>query len=155
MNRKHSIALVAVFLLTGGVCSYAAARYFDFCRSVEASVPKPVVREAKIFLPPEMVLTMTKRVTAYTSNPKETDDTPFITASQEIVRDGIVGTNQLGYGTKVKIPALFGDKIFVVEDRMNLRYKNSIDIWMGVGEEATKKANEFGYKYAEVVVLLD
>ena len=70
------------------------------------------------------------KVTAYSSSPDETDNTPFITASGKTVRDGVVATNVLPFGTKIKIPSLFGDKIFTVEDRMHRRMKNVMDIWM-------------------------
>lgn len=88
-------------------------------------------------------------VTAYSSTPEETDDTPFITASGTHVRDGIVATNELPMGTKVKIPALYGDKIFTVEDRMHERMKNKVDIWMPTKGAAIR----FGIKKAEIVVL--
>ncbi|MBD3252034.1 hypothetical protein GF380_06350, partial [Candidatus Uhrbacteria bacterium] len=55
-------------------------------------------------------------MTAYTSRPEETDDTPFITADGSHVRDGIVAANFLPFGTKVRIPSLFGDQIFEVHD---------------------------------------
>ena len=90
------------------------------------------------------------RVTAYTSVPDETDSTPFITASGELVRDGIVATNLLPFGTKVTIPALFGNKIFVVEDRMNERMKNSLDIWM----QTKGKALLFGVHYDTDVLVV-
>lgn len=88
-------------------------------------------------------------VTAYSSTPEETDDTPFITALGTKVRDGIIASNLLPFGTKVKIPELFGDKIFVVEDRMHRRKENFLDVWMPSKEAAT----EFGISYAEVIVL--
>jgi 3D (Asp-Asp-Asp) domain-containing protein len=90
-------------------------------------------------------------VTAYSSTPEETDDTPFITASGTRVRDGIVATNELPMGTKIKIPAAYGDKIFTVEDRMHARMKNKIDIWMPEKHLARK----FGITRTEIVVLAD
>ena len=68
--------------------------------------------------------------TAYTSRPQETDSTPFITADGSHVRDGIVAANFLKFGTKIRIPELYGDKIFEVHDRMNARYWYKVDIWM-------------------------
>lgn len=70
--------------------------------------------------------------TAYSSTEDQTDSTPFITASNTTVRSGIIANNDLPFGTKVKIPDLYGDNVFVVEDRMNRRYtgKNRIDVWM-------------------------
>lgn len=68
--------------------------------------------------------------TAYTSRAQETDSTPFITADGSHVRDGIVAANFLKFGTKIRIPELYGDKIFEVHDRMNARYWYKVDIWM-------------------------
>ena len=69
-------------------------------------------------------------MTAYTSSVEECDDTPFTTADGSTTRDGIVATNILPFGTKVRIPAVFGDKIFEVHDRMNARYSYRMDVWM-------------------------
>ena len=68
-------------------------------------------------------------VTAYSSTPEQTDDTPFITAKGTKVRDGIIAANFLDFDTKVKLPEIFGDKVFVVEDRMHPRFSDRIDIW--------------------------
>lgn len=89
--------------------------------------------------------------TAYTSDPNETDDTPFITASGSYVYDGVIAANFLPIDTKVRIPELYGDKIFTVEDRMNSRYDNLniIDIWFKDKPEAIK----FGKKYIEIEIL--
>ncbi|GEM_PF-877528 len=69
-------------------------------------------------------------ITGYSSSAWETDDDPYITAAGTWVREGIVANNKLPFGTKIKIPELFGDKIFVVEDRMSWKKgKYHIDIW--------------------------
>ena len=88
-------------------------------------------------------------LTAYSSTPEETDDTPFITATGNHVRDGIVATNFLPFGTKVKIPEVFGDKIFIVDDRMHPRKKDYVDVWMATKQDALK----FGIRRAKIVVL--
>ena len=100
--------------------------------------PEPVVKEALLLW-----------VTAYSSTPEETDDTPFVTAANTAVRHGIVATNMLPFGTRVKIPTIFGNEIFVVEDRMHERKVGFLDIWMPTKEQATK----FGIKKAGVLVL--
>jgi 3D (Asp-Asp-Asp) domain-containing protein len=89
------------------------------------------------------------RITAYASVPEETDDTPFITANGTFVHDGIIATNLLPFGTQVMIPALFGNKVFVVADRMAPYFKKSVDIWM----PSVGKALYFGVHYAQVVVI--
>ncbi|MFC1700718.1 hypothetical protein ACFLZ0_01075 [Patescibacteria group bacterium] len=88
-------------------------------------------------------------ITAYSSTPDQTDSTPFITAKGTYVRDGIIACNFLSFGTKVKIPYLFGDKIFVVEDRMALKNSHKIDIWF----ETREQAKQFGVKAAKIEIL--
>lgn len=88
-------------------------------------------------------------LTAYSSTPDQTDSTPFTTASNTRVRDGVVASNFLAFGTKIKIPALFGDKEFVVEDRMAQKHNGKIDIWFPERGQAKK----FGVQEAEVIIL--
>jgi 3D (Asp-Asp-Asp) domain-containing protein len=68
--------------------------------------------------------------TAYTSSVEECDGDPFITADGSTTRDGIIAANFLPFNTKVRIPELFGDKVFEVHDRMNARYLYRVDVWM-------------------------
>jgi len=88
-------------------------------------------------------------ITAYSSSIDETDNDPFITASGEWVRDGIVAANFLPFGTEIKIPELYGDKVFVVQDRMHPRKKYQVDIWFPSKAEAL----EFGAHYTYIEVL--
>lgn len=89
-------------------------------------------------------------VTAYSSTPCQTDNDPYITASGSQVREGVVANNILPFGTKIRFPELFGDKIFVVEDRMHWRKNNyQFDIWM----DSYEKAKDFGVKQAIVEIL--
>lgn len=74
---------------------------------------------------------MTLRASAYSSTVDQTDADPFTTASGAKVTDGIIAMNGMPFGTKVRIPSHFGDKVFVVQDRMNAKWGNQrIDIWM-------------------------
>ena len=77
-----------------------------------------------------------RTITAYSSTPEQTDDTPLITASGETVRDGIVATNELPFGQKIMIEGI--DKIFEVVDRTNKRYNYRIDIWLPTTDEALR-----------------
>jgi 3D (Asp-Asp-Asp) domain-containing protein len=89
-------------------------------------------------------------VTGYSSCPTETDDTPFITAAGTLVRDGVVANNFLPFGTKIRIPAIFGDKIFTVEDRLNWSKGNYlVDVWFENKEEALS----FGVKKTYIEIL--
>ena len=82
--------------------------------------------------------TYTVQVSGYNSEVAQTDDNPFITASGTHVRDGVVASNMFPFGTILKIPSLYGDKIFVVEDRMNSRYTRNVDIWFASHADALK-----------------
>ena len=88
-------------------------------------------------------------VTSYNSVPAQTDSSPFITAFGTQVRDGIVATNYLPRGTQVRFPDLYGTKVFVVEDRMNVRYNRHIDIW----SEDTTFSKQFGARYLRMDIL--
>ena len=88
-------------------------------------------------------------ITAYSSTHDQTDGDPFITASGKQVVDGIVAANFLEFGTKIKIPEIFGDKIFVVEDRMARRHNYRIDIWF----PNRNQAKRFGIQELEVIIL--
>lgn len=87
-------------------------------------------------------------VTAYSSEIEQTDSTPFITASGTRVHDGIVAANFLPIGTRVRFPDLYGEKIFIVEDRMNARYSEHVDIWMN----ETADAKNFGLRHTQVEI---
>lgn len=87
-------------------------------------------------------------VSAYSSTKNQTDQTPYLTAYNTPVRDGIVAANFLPVGTVVRFPQRFGDKLFVVEDRMDERFGLQVDVWMSQYEVAKK----FGIQYLEMEV---
>ncbi len=95
--------------------------------------------------------TLSVWVTAYASVPEETDNTPFITASNKHVEDGFLAANFLPFGTKVTIPSLFGDKVFTVEDRMSRRKTGFVDVWM----PSVSDAKDFGIHKAQIVIIGD
>ena len=88
-------------------------------------------------------------VTGYSSTPEETDSTPFITASGTHVRPGVAAANWLPLGTKIKIPELFKDQVFTIEDRMHPRLSDRVDIWFPDKESAKL----FGKNKTKVIVL--
>jgi len=120
MRTRHLLALLLMAALSLGV---------------QASGPSVLVLKA----------------TAYTSSARETDSTPYVTATGARTRFGIIAVsrdllpNDLPYGSKVKIEDLgnwsdgagkgkfdpmLKDVVFVVEDTMNKRKRQQIDIWM-------------------------
>lgn len=92
-------------------------------------------------------------ITAYNSEVGQTDDSPCITANGfNVCENGIedtIAANFLPFGSKVKIPELFGDRVFIVRDRMNKRFSNRVDVWMIEKPDAIK----FGVKVAKIEVL--
>ena len=95
----------------------------------------------------------TMTLTAYSSSVDETDSTPFITASGSKARDGVVASNDLPLGTRVRVPGVFGGRVFTVEDRMHRRYtsRKYLDFWMPSKQEALR----FGLVRGVAVEILD
>jgi 3D (Asp-Asp-Asp) domain-containing protein len=94
-----------------------------------------------------------RTITAYNSEVGQCDDTPCITANGfnvcEHGQEDTIAANWLKFGTKVRIPELFGDRIFVVRDRMNTKYKDRVDIWM----LDKTLARKFGKRIAKIEIL--
>lgn len=101
----------------------------------------------------KVIRTSTHSMTAYNSEAAQTDDSPCITANGfNVCKHGIedtVAANFLPMGTKIRIPDLFGDRIFVVRDRMNKRYTDRVDVWMLSRADAMK----FGVRKAKIEVV--
>jgi 3D (Asp-Asp-Asp) domain-containing protein len=92
-------------------------------------------------------------ITAYSSTHKKGKGPSFKTAngfdlSRCRARDTIAA-NFLPFGTKIKIPEIFGDKVFVVRDRMHRRYRYRVDVWLPTFAAAKK----FGKKKTNIIVL--
>lgn len=122
----------------------------------ESAAPVIVAEEVPVVevAPQIKVLrTSTHTMTAYNSDPAQTDDTPCITANGFDVcahnQEDTIAANFLKFGTKVRIPELYGDRIFIVRDRMNKRYSDRVDIWM---KEKTD-ARQFGVKVAKIEIV--
>ena len=105
-----------------------------------------LISQNQIFSPKKTIYIL---VTAYSSSPDETDEDPLITASGTLVRPGVAASNFLPFGTLIKIPSLFGNKVFRIEDRMHPRFSKRIDIWM----PSKEKAKNFGVKKVKIEIL--
>jgi 3D (Asp-Asp-Asp) domain-containing protein len=94
-------------------------------------------------------------VTAYTSTVEQCDSTPCITANGFDLcknnQENVIAANFLPFGSRVRIPEVFGDRIFTVVDRMNARYYYRADVWMKNIEDA----KHFGLIYAQIEVIED
>lgn len=109
---------------------------------IDLGFPQLVVAQAKEAFSPEITANglpaspereprkvVTAVVTVYSSTVDQTDDTPFMAANGP-VHDGMVAANWLPFGTQVRFPEIYGDKIFTVGDRMNAKYGyGRVDIW--------------------------
>lgn len=99
----------------------------------------------------KFIYTEVMKVTAsaYSSSTKETDETPFLAAWGNILNPNVqsIAVSRdlfkcgLTNGKKVHIDGFKGE--FIVLDVMNKRWKNKIDIYMGLDR---KKALKFGRK---------
>lgn len=116
--------------------------------AVPVKVEQPIVAPEP--QPEPVQFTAHYTLTSYTSLAALTDSSPFITASGSRVHMGTVAANCLPFGTRIQIPELYGDAIFVVEDRLHPRKGcGMIDVWLPTYAEAKK----FGVKHAEVEIL--
>ena len=85
-------------------------------------------------------------ITAYSSSPDETDDTPFITASGRRVFDGLIACpRRYPFGTRFKI----GGRDYTCWDRLHYRFDDRFDIWMATKNQAL----QFGLRKLIVEVL--
>ncbi|MBD3311300.1 MAG: hypothetical protein GF349_02245 [Candidatus Magasanikbacteria bacterium] len=105
---------------------------------------------------PLIKILQTKKViaTAYSSTIGQTDSTPCITANGydlcENMEENVIAANFLPFGTKIRIPEIYGEKILTVQDRMNSRYGNNrIDVW----QISREKAKNFGVKVIEIEIV--
>lgn len=113
----------------------------------------PQATSTPVIIKDKVIRTSTHVMTAYNSEVGQTDDSPCITANGfNVCKHGIedtIAANFLKMGTKVKIPDLYGDRIFVVRDRMNKKHPDRVDIWMKDRASAIK----FGVKTARIQVI--
>ena len=65
--------------------------------------------------------TFTIPLTAYTSDPAQTDDTPYITASDSTSVNGIENVVPANFLRSGAFAFKYSDRVFYVEDRMNER----------------------------------
>jgi|AntAceMinimDraft_9_1070365.scaffolds.fasta_scaffold03634_8 3D (Asp-Asp-Asp) domain-containing protein len=129
-----ALAIILLFLVVFLHIDYSFAKKSEIDYSVK---PAPKILSSKVWL------------TAYSSSPDETDDTPYITASGGKVRKGIVATNMLPLYSTIQIPEIFGDELFIVEDRMHYRKTNFVDVWM----PSKEMAKEFGICQTEILII--
>jgi 3D (Asp-Asp-Asp) domain-containing protein len=131
MFKIKTIALVVVFFAT---IAFAFGMFSG-----------PIVYTAQADL--EKQTTLNAQVTMYTSDPAETDSTPFTTASNTTVSTKTAACPAfLRFGTKIMV----NGRVFVCEDRMAKRYRdgNYFDLWV----PEKKDAYAFGRQQLQVII---
>ncbi|OGF47765.1 hypothetical protein A2533_02645 [Candidatus Falkowbacteria bacterium RIFOXYD2_FULL_35_9] len=122
----------------------AEKKYVSVTKNVSEKKVEEITSEGKV---------MRVSSTAYSSDVAQTDATPCITADGFNVcangQENVVAANFLPFGTKIKIPELFGDRVFTVHDRMNKRYYYKVDIWM----TSRDRAIQYGVRNIKIVIL--
>lgn len=124
---------------------------FNYVFSPTTAITEPIIEKSAFLEPKPNKKIMILTITGYSSSYDETDETPWLTAYGTLTRDGVVASNILPFGTKIRIPSLFGNKVFVVEDKMNPRFGENLDIWFPSKESALK----FGVHYDVLVEILE
>lgn len=107
-------SLILFFVVVAGILYYI--------KLAESSTIKYVREEDPYHL-------VEAEITAYTSSPDETDDTPTLMADGTNTRQGAIACpSKYSFGTKV----IIGDDTYFCADRMNKRYRDSehFDIWV-------------------------
>jgi len=125
-------------------------------RRGEALTPSLAISQGNTVIslsqPPESTTQQKMRVviTAYSSTPDQTDQSPYVTAAGTPVRKGVVANNYLPFGTKIRIPEIYEDETFVVEDRMHWnKPAHHLDIWF----PSRARAIQFGSKTTYIEIL--
>lgn len=128
-TKRISLAVLSLVLGVTSIPSASAQVVNMPTETYESAVSDNPVRIDNV-VPLRPVLTYKVDMTAYNSEVGQTDADPFTAADGTTTYDGMIATNFLPFGTKVRIPELFGDKVFTVHDRMNRRYWHRVDVWM-------------------------
>lgn len=155
---KYSLLVIALFCVLG---SFAFAQQINIPRyritiadekpsgwfSFFSDALKKLQMSTVGIIKPNAGDKFTVTAVAYSPTVDQNDSSPCITASGSVVRKGVVATNFLPIGTRLKI----GDDFYTVEDRMNAKYNGIkiIDIW----HPTTKEALAFGAKKLEIEIL--
>lgn len=160
MNKKVAfLSGLAIFNMVFAANSYSAQEkpslpmpmFNDISILDGAALAKGAMPERQNFYYIKPKRSISVVITGYSSSEDETDSTPFITATGTFTRPGVAASNFLPLGTKFRIPEMYGETVFTIEDRMNPVYngKNWVDIWF----ESKTKAKIFGKKTAEIEIL--
>lgn len=96
-------------------------------------------------------------VTSYRSVPEQTDNSPFITSiGEHVCKDGVAASQDLLLSGKVK----YGDWVYIEEigfkrinDTMNKRHVNRMDVWVGSFKEEKAFHERFGNRKLKIYLI--
>lgn len=121
---------------------------FFFLLAATAIIP-PAAKTTATYKAPEELprsfQTIQGEVTKYSSEPGQTDDSPFITANGDHVGTGTIACpSRFAFGTEIEIDG----QTYFCNDRMAERYRagNYFDVWT----ESTPDAIEWGRQKKEI-----
>lgn len=150
-GEKVTVVMVIVGLAIASIPTQPAHAKIDtFAKNILASAMPITFAKTSNSFPVagdrDPTRTISVVATAYNSLQGQTDDTPCIPAMHtfnlcdfyaEHGYGNTIAANFLPLGTQVQFPDLYGDKVFVVRDRMNKRYGHGrVDIWVPEYNEA-------------------
>ena len=151
-NMDKAFVISLILILSAGIICQSKAE----TSSLEITISGPLTIQGNSLIAnsplpePKVIKTIKVVATAYSSTIQQTDDTPYITAAGTFVREGIIANNNYPFGTKIRFPEIYGDKIFVVEDRMSWKKgPYHFDIWF----PSYAEAKNFGAKTTYVEIL--
>jgi 3D (Asp-Asp-Asp) domain-containing protein len=143
---EHKLPLEAI-----GVASENSRIIAELQRGIELLEKNVDQALEQKYYPGSPVMYIPVVVTAYDPIESQTDSTPHLTASNKLVRPGIVA---LSRDLEEEFGFTFGDTVviqgigfFVFEDRMHKRWARRVDILM----PSRKAAKEFGVKHSFLV----
>ena len=125
------------------------AQGMGFYESIGAFISHPIPfipsDDSIWFYSAETHQTIRAKVTGYSSEVEQTDETPTITASGTSTRSGVAACPRwISFGTRISI----GGKIYECFDRLAKKYDDRFDIWFA----DTASAREWGIQETDVVI---
>lgn len=116
-----------------------------FISSALASSLAYSIPSVSVYTQPDIVRSIMAEVTSYNSEPDQTDDTPFTTASGTTVHEGTAACPyEFPFGTRIQVEG----KDYICEDRMSDRFPDRFDIWM----ESEQESREWGVRSVRVII---
>jgi len=156
-NRSDQFARAYGNLSLTSTSEIATLRYSMGNLMEEQTRLRDLLLDAGYAVYSENELSVAVTATGYSSSVIETDNTPFITASNTRTRTGIIAMSRdMLTRYNPEAPFSFGDVIyisglgdFVVEDSMNSRWRRRVDVWF------PSRTAAFNFGRSKVIIKMD